>query len=178
MAKVSTNVIKDYSQDWSNDTETGLPFSGSAVQTFIKEELQKKAESADLNSKVDEQINATLFGGGTRGVLTALEGNTETLQVEKLIYEGGALVSKSETINIGTPDVNARFLSIVSQLSESSINVGGEVNLSYGFTVTDADGDLIPGSFANVAMTLTKQGQATVPYFVIVLVWVSPLSST
>lgn len=164
MAKVSTNAIKDYSQDWSNDTETGLPFSGSAVQTFIKEELQKKAESADLNTKVDEQINSTLFGGGTRGVLTSLEGNTETLQVEKLVYEGGALVSKSETINIGTPDVNARFLSIVSQLSEASINVGGEVNLSYGFTVTDADGDLIPGSFSNVTMTLTKQGQAT-PFY-------------
>jgi hypothetical protein len=42
MAKVSTNSITDYSQDWGNDVSTGLPYSGEAVQKFIKDELQDK----------------------------------------------------------------------------------------------------------------------------------------
>lgn len=164
MAKVSTNAITDYGQDWSNDTSTGLPYSGEAVQTFIKEELQKKASSEDVSTEVTSQIGSTLFGGGTRNVVSDIEGNSETLNVQKLVYENGAVTSKNETISIGTPDVNARFLSITSQLSESSINVGGETNLSYGFVVTDADGDIIPNSFANVVMILTRQGQATAFY--------------
>lgn len=42
MAKVSENDILNMSQDWGQDPATGLPFSGSAVQKFIKEQLNSK----------------------------------------------------------------------------------------------------------------------------------------
>lgn len=53
MAKVSTNPITNIDQDWGNDPNTGLPFSGKEVQAFIKGELKRKAETADLDKKVD-----------------------------------------------------------------------------------------------------------------------------
>lgn len=53
MAKVSTNPITNIDQDWGNDPNTDLPFSGKEVQAFIKGELKRKAETADLDKKVD-----------------------------------------------------------------------------------------------------------------------------
>lgn len=53
MAKVSTNPITNIDQDWGNDPNTSLPFSGKEVQAFIKGELKRKAETADLDKKVD-----------------------------------------------------------------------------------------------------------------------------
>lgn len=41
MAKVSTNPITSFEQDWGKDIENGLPYSGEAVQNFIKSELEK-----------------------------------------------------------------------------------------------------------------------------------------
>lgn len=42
-SKTSTNDIKDMSQDWGLDTSVGLPYSGAAVQKFIKQRLNSKA---------------------------------------------------------------------------------------------------------------------------------------
>lgn len=42
MAKVSDNDILDLSQDWSKDPANGLPFSGRAVQQFIKDTFGTK----------------------------------------------------------------------------------------------------------------------------------------
>ena len=42
-SKTSTNDIKDMSQDWGMDTSVGLPYSGAAVQKFIKDRLNSKA---------------------------------------------------------------------------------------------------------------------------------------
>lgn len=42
MAKISSNDILDLSQNWSKDPANGLPFSGRAVQKFLKEVLNTK----------------------------------------------------------------------------------------------------------------------------------------
>lgn len=42
MAKVSKNDIVNMSQDWGYDSSTGLPYSGRAVQKFIKEQFGAK----------------------------------------------------------------------------------------------------------------------------------------
>lgn len=42
-SKTSNNDIKDMSQDWGMDTSVGLPYSGAAVQKFIKDRLNSKA---------------------------------------------------------------------------------------------------------------------------------------
>ena len=41
--KVSENDIQNMSQDWGIDASNGLPYSGRAVQKFIKEKLNSKA---------------------------------------------------------------------------------------------------------------------------------------
>ena len=40
--KISENSIPDIHADWGNDKENNLPYSGSAVQTFIKSQLSSK----------------------------------------------------------------------------------------------------------------------------------------
>lgn len=42
MTKVSTNDILNLTQDWDKDHSNGLPFSGLAVQKFIKQQLKEK----------------------------------------------------------------------------------------------------------------------------------------
>lgn len=46
MAKVSPNNIHDLTQNWGHDEETNLPFSGEAVQTFIKSFLRNVTKAA------------------------------------------------------------------------------------------------------------------------------------
>lgn len=43
MAKYSTNKIDNKNIDWSRDPENGLPYSGEAVQEWIKEQLDSRA---------------------------------------------------------------------------------------------------------------------------------------
>ena len=46
MAKTSTNNIQNLDEDWGNDENVGLPFSGEAVQTFIKSYLKNVTAAA------------------------------------------------------------------------------------------------------------------------------------
>ena len=40
--KISENPIPDIHADWGNDERNGMPYSGQAVQTFLKKQLQNK----------------------------------------------------------------------------------------------------------------------------------------
>ena len=51
MAKTSPNNITSLSQDWGRDDQTGLPFSGAAVQQFIKTNLGEIARACHFDSK-------------------------------------------------------------------------------------------------------------------------------
>lgn len=46
MAKVSTNPIQNLDEDWGNDPNVNLPFSGEAVQAFIKSYLRNVTAAA------------------------------------------------------------------------------------------------------------------------------------
>lgn len=161
MAKVSENLIESYEQDWSNDTKTNLPFSGSAVQKFIKDELKSKLGDSDAEVKIKEQLKSQLFGGGTNNIITDVEGNSEILTITSKDSEGK---STTKDINIGTPDTNDRFITVITQLSNQYINVGGEVQLSLGFVVSDYQGELIPNSYANVSLEVSRQGSSN-PFY-------------
>lgn len=43
MAKLSTNSIQGKRDDWGNDSRVNLPYSGQAVQDYIKEQFENKA---------------------------------------------------------------------------------------------------------------------------------------
>lgn len=111
MAKVSTNPIETYEQDWGNDPKTGLPFSGAAVQKFIKDELKDKLGEADAETKINEQLKSQLFGGGTNKIVTDVDGNSEVLSIVSRDSDGK---STSKDINIGTPDANDRFVTVTT----------------------------------------------------------------
>lgn len=89
MAKVSTNPITNIDQDWGNDPNTGLPFSGKEVQAFIKGELKRKAETADLDKKVDKEDG--------KGLSTNDFTTTEKAKLEG-ITEGATRVIVDDTI--------------------------------------------------------------------------------
>ncbi len=161
MAKVSTNPIETYEQDWGNDPKTGLPFSGEAVQKFIKDELKSKLGDADAETKIREQLRSQLFGGGTNNVVTDVDGNSEVLTIVSKDSDGK---STTKDINIGMPDANDRFVTVTAQLSKQYINVGGEVKLALGFTVADYQGESIPNSYANVSLEISRQGSSN-PFY-------------
>lgn len=93
MAKVSTNPITNIDQDWGNDPNTGLPFSGKEVQAFIKGELKRKVETADLDKKVDKEDG--------KGLSTNDFTTTEKAKLEG-IAEGATMVIVDDTIKEST----------------------------------------------------------------------------
>lgn len=52
MAKVSPNSIPDLNADWGKDSANGLPYSGKAVQTFIKGELGSRLTWQEVDPDV------------------------------------------------------------------------------------------------------------------------------
>ncbi len=50
MANISPNNIQNLSEDWGHDENTGLPFGGQAVQTFIKSFLRNVTAAAWFDS--------------------------------------------------------------------------------------------------------------------------------
>ena len=55
MAKISINKITSLSEDWGSDSRNGLPYSGQAVQDFIKEGI------ATANTAYAERAGASYF---------------------------------------------------------------------------------------------------------------------
>lgn len=156
MAKVSKKELTDIGQDWGNDG-TGLPYSGQEVQKFIKSELNKRPDNEASKVIVTDELQAQLFGNGTRKVITAIEGTSEALTVTSLDSSGA---ETSETINIGSPDANDRIVTITSQLTNSYINVGGQTSLLFGYSVADYQGDIIENQLASASLSLTRQESA------------------
>ena len=60
--KISPNAIKSLSEDWANDLASGLPFSGQAVQTFIKAQFNAKVGHWCWSTSVDDNNYYHLWG--------------------------------------------------------------------------------------------------------------------
>lgn len=58
MAKTSPNEIQGFNDDWSKDERNGLPYSGEAVQEFIKKNLRTAVEG------FDSKVGAVDYVGG------------------------------------------------------------------------------------------------------------------
>lgn len=56
MAKISTNDIRSINEEWTKDPRNNLPYSGRAVQKFIKDELSKS-----IGASWFDQTNFTLY---------------------------------------------------------------------------------------------------------------------
>ncbi len=60
--KTSPNAIKSLAEDWANDLASGLPFSGQAVQNFIKAQFNAKVGYWCWSTSVDENNYYHLWG--------------------------------------------------------------------------------------------------------------------
>jgi hypothetical protein len=186
--KYSDNPIPDgnYSVDWGNDNSVNLPYSGEAVQDFIKNELQKKQEEADVDKAVQDQIGSTFFNeqettdqaeDGDK-VITGISGTSELLTINYKVKDAsGVMQTRTKDIDISTVDVNARFLRITTSMDNSFINVGGNVKFNYGYAVTDYEGAVIENQAATAVINLYRQGSAT-PFYTTNLGNIASASST
>lgn len=132
--KVSENDIQDMTQDWGLDTSNNLPYSGAAVQKFIKEKLNSKMGYfhydttsnrylcfADEASKDAYVANPTL----TELVLGAFD----------------APFNYEATITMLTPSYNAVFLGSTGNYIDFTFDIknkegnstGENVNVTYTF---------------------------------------------
>lgn len=69
--KTSPNSITSLAQDWGNDTSNNLPFSGQAVQGFIKKQFGSKIGYVCWSTSVDASNNYHLWGFATKDDATA-----------------------------------------------------------------------------------------------------------
>lgn len=87
--KTSPNSITNLTQDWGNDTANNLPFSGQAVQDFIKKQFGLKAGYVCWSTSVDASNNYHLWGFATKDDATAYmadhEGNAGLLLFDEAL---------------------------------------------------------------------------------------------
>ena len=118
MAKISPNNITSLGQDWGLDTAVGLPFSGAAVQAFIKSYLQNvsgaawfneatstmyffaTAEDRDIFISDQSRIDLIIFScplnfGSTQMYRVNITNNTGSTLVNVAVNEGTCVLSTS-----------------------------------------------------------------------------------
>lgn len=159
MAKFSENKIPSAEEDWGKDPLNGLPYSGEAVQTFIKEQL----EARPTNESTDKKILDKVFDGGNKSIVTGIEATSEILRVTSVNSDGE---EKTTDFDIANPDVNDRIVTVSAQLDNPYINLGGQSTFNYGVNVTDYQGDSVPSAdgTASASIQVARQGLA-VPFY-------------
>lgn len=132
--KVSENDIQDMTQDWGLDTSNNLPYSGAAVQKFIKEKLNSKmgyfhydATSNRYLCFADEASKDAYVANPT---LTGL-----------VLGSFDAPFNYEATITMLTPSYNAVFMGSTGNYLDFTFDIknkegnstGENVNVSYTF---------------------------------------------
>lgn len=103
--ETSPNPIRDYNDDWGLDTRNGLPYPGSAVQTFIKTNLQNAAGAAWFNP-----VNNILYffhNADDRDAFAQDNTRTELIVSSTRMEFSSTLWRIALTNNNGTYNINA-----------------------------------------------------------------------
>lgn len=85
--KTSPNSITSLSEDWANDAANGLPFSGQAVQDFIKSQFGSKVGCWCWSSSPDASNFYHLWGFATEADKTAYLADPEGSAALLLVNE-------------------------------------------------------------------------------------------
>lgn len=87
--KTSPNSITSLSQDWGKDTANNLPYSGQAVQDFIKKQFKGKVGFVCWSTNIDASNNYHLWGFASEDDCTKYkadpEGNAALLLVDEAL---------------------------------------------------------------------------------------------
>ena len=160
MAKVSTNPITSIDQDWGKDSENGLPYSGQAVQEFIKNELSKRPEVEAVNRAVESAISENVFQGEEGTIVTDIVQQGAGIVVTTMNASG---TSVSVPMDFSKEDPNARAIQVAVQIDKQAINVGGVVSGSFGFIIRQGN-SILSGQGATAQLRITKVGSSTPLY--------------
>lgn len=87
--KTSPNKIQSLKDDWGKDASNNLPYSGQAVQDFIKAQFGKKCGCIKLSTSTDANNYYHVWGFATeddyKQYITDPDGNTSLLLVNEVI---------------------------------------------------------------------------------------------
>lgn len=170
MAKVSTKSITSIDDKWEDDG-TGLPYSGKAVQDFIKSELEKKAPLTQVGDIVDKRIQDSIFPEeGT--IVTQVTQQGAGIQVTHMDSTGKTVTTP---MDFSKEDPNARVISVAVQTDKTAINVGGDIKGNFGFTISQGN-KILTGEVAKVQVRLTTLGSPT-PFYTASLGYVQAAES-
>ena len=129
MAKeVSVNSIPDKHADWGIDTRNGLPYSGQAVQNYIKKELEGKAGIFYY----DNSNNRYLVFSDSENKDIYLSDPTRT---DLIIATFDAPFNYSAEINLTTPSYNAIFVGDTGNYIDFTFNIKNKQGASTGESV-------------------------------------------
>ena len=105
MPNISPNSITNFSQDWAHDPNSGLPFSGEAVQAFIKSHLRSSAGAASFNA-----ATSTLYffhNSDDRQTWEADNTRTDLILSSTVLNFSSELSRIYLTNNVGSFEINA-----------------------------------------------------------------------
>lgn len=128
MAKYSPNNITSLGQDWGLDTSNGLPFSGAAVQSFIKSYLGAVAKASYFDSQT-----ATMYWFASDEDKAAFINNTT---LTNLVLFSTALSFSSDLFRISLTNNNGTTtMNIATNQQQMVLSVGFDVQTK---AITDA----------------------------------------
>ena len=103
MAKISINKITSLSEDWGSDSRNGLPYSGQAVQDFIKEGIATAntayAERAGA-SYFDPSVYTQYFFKNEEDKDLWLSGGSDSLILSQTVFNFTGTVKQVKVVNM------------------------------------------------------------------------------
>lgn len=139
MAKFSENRIPDINADWGKDSSNGLPYSGEAVQEFIKETFKSKYGYFHY----DENNN--------RYLVFADEESKDKYLADSEKYSSLLLTAFDAPFNY-----SARIEMITKSYNAVLIGTAGN-NLEFKFATEDKSGNSV-GENVDCTIIITNQG--------------------
>ena len=119
--RVSTNAITSIDQDWGNDAANGLPYSGQAVQTFIKDTMKS------LDSSIKKKVGWWCW--------------SSTIDASNFYHLWGFASEDDCTKYRSDPEANASLLLVNEALPISTVQ--GDSYGAYLFTTIGGSKDIV-----------------------------------
>lgn len=114
--KFSPNNIRDYTDDWGNDSRTNLPYNGKAVQNFLKRELQSKAGAGYF-----EQKSQTILMFRNADEMNKYINDPSTESYSQYVIGAIPITFSSELYRIKTESNNNGSFTVDSTVNQKSV---------------------------------------------------------
>ena len=135
--KISENSIPDIHADWGNDKENNLPYSGSAVQTFIKSQLGSK-------------VGVFYFDETSNMYKCFADEESRDAYIEDPVNNADKVIGSFDAPSIYYASI---VLQTPSQVSMLYGTTGNSINFTFGVYTTKGDTDTGDGVICTYTIT-------------------------